>query len=131
MLIQSNGNRKEQLKAMIDKPIDTQKFKVFDKMVSELGPHMNSFEIDKCVEFMFTLESSEYDINPSITDCKTQLAILLGRDRFDEIVREWNKYNQKTLTSFGTLKYKDKKTGKLYDGLDEWDNPEDFEKIYV
>ena len=88
MLINSSGNRRDQLKEIIDKPIDTTKFKVFDKMVSELGPHMNSFEVDKCVEFMYTLETSEFDINPSITDCKTQLRILLGRDRFDEIVEE-------------------------------------------
>jgi hypothetical protein len=131
MLINSTGNSRDQLKAIIDKPIDTTKFKVFDKMVSELGPHMNSFEVDKCVEFMYTLETSEFDINPSITDCKTQLRILIGRDRFDEIVEEWKKYNQKLVTAFGTMKFKDKKTSKVYDGLDEWDNPDDFEKIYT
>lgn len=125
---------KEQLRAMIDKPIMTDKFRAFDKMVSELGPFMNIFEVDRCVDFMYQIEDSKFDINPSISDCKTQLQIILGKDRYEEIVSEWKKYNQKILTQFGTLKYKNKKdpTDKtLYDGLDETDDPNDWEKVYV
>lgn len=125
---------KEQLRAMIDKPIMTDKFRAFDKMVSELGPFMNIFEVDRCVDFMYQIEDSKFDINPSISDCKTQLQIILGKDRYEEIVSEWKKYNQKILTQFGTLKYKNKKDPSdktLYDGLDETDDPNDWEKVYV
>ena len=130
----NSSNKKEQLKAMIDKPITTDKFRAFDKMVSELGPFMNVFETDRCIDFMYQIEKSEYDINPSISDCKTQLQIILGSDRFEEIVSEWKKYNQKVLTQFGTLKFKNKKdpTDKtLYDGLDDTDDPNEWEKVYV
>ena len=127
----SSSNKKEQLKAMIDKPITTDKFRAFDKMVSELGPYMNIFETDKCIDFMYTIEKSEYDVNPSISDCKTQLKIILGSDRFEEIVSEWKKYNQKVLTQFGTLKFKRKSDGSLWDGLDPEDIADDYEKVYV
>ena len=122
---------KQELRAMIDKPIMTDKFRAFDKMVSELGPFMNIFEVDRCVDFMYEISESEYDVNPSISDCKTQLQIILGSERYEEIVSEWKKYNQKTLTQFGTLKYKRKSDGTLWDGLDPEDNPEEYEKIYV
>ena len=125
---------RDQLRAMIDKPITTDKFRAFDKMVSELGPFMNIFEVDRCVDFMYEISDSKYDVNPSISDCKTQLQIILGKDRYDEVVNEWKKYNQKTLTQFGTLKYKNKKDHTdttLYDGLDDTDDPNDWEKVYV
>ena len=122
---------RDELRAMIDKPIMTDKFRAFDKMVSELGPFMNIFEVDRCVDFMYEISESEYDVNPSISDCKTQLQIILGSERYEEIVSEWKKYNQKTLTQFGTLKYKRKSDGTLWDGLDPEDNPEEYEKIYV
>jgi len=121
---------KERLKAMIDKPIMTDKFRSFDKMVSTLGPYMNMFEVDRCVEFMQAIENSKYDVNPSISDCKTQLQIILGRDRYEQIVTEWKKNNQKILTQFGTLKYKRKSDNTLWDGLDETDDPNDYEKVY-
>ena len=48
------------------------------------------------------------------------------------MVREkWNADNQKLLSVFGTLKYKCKKTKKVYDGLDPEDKETDYEKIYV
>jgi hypothetical protein len=122
---------KTRLKELIDKPIITNKFRAFDKMVSELGPFMNVFEIDRCVDFMYTVEQSKFDVNPSISDCKTQLQIILGSDRYEEVVSEWKRHNNKLMTSFGTLKYKEKANGKIWDGLDAEDNPEDYEKIYV
>lgn len=134
MLIKSEGNYRERLKDMLDKPIDTTKFRVFDKMLTELGPHMHSIEVDKCIDFMYTMEQSEYDINPSINDCKSQLKLILGEERYEHVLNEWNKYNQKTLSVFGVLKYKNKRDTSdktLYDGLDDTDNPEDWEKVYV
>lgn len=122
---------RDELRAMIDKPIMTDKFRAFDKMVSELGPFMNIFEVDRCVDFMYEISESEYDVNPSISDCKTQLQIILGSERYEEIVSEWKKYNQKTLTQFGTLKYKRKSDGTLWDGLDPEDDPNDYDKEYV
>ena len=92
---------------------------------------MNEFEMDRCISFMDTLKDTKWDINPSVDDCKTQLEIILGKDRFNEIVMNWNKDNQKILTAFGKLKYKEKSTGRLFDGLDPEDNPDDYEKIYV
>ena len=39
--------------------------------------------------------------------------------------------NQKFLSVFGALKFKEKATGNFYDGLDETDNPQDYEKVYI
>jgi hypothetical protein len=127
-------NKQQQLRDMIDKPITTDKFRAFDKMVSELGPYMNIFEVDRCIDFMYEISDSKFDVNPSISDCKTQLQIILGLERYEIVVSEWKKYNQKVLTQFGTLKFKNKKdpTDKtLYDGLDDTDDINEWEKIYV
>jgi len=116
---------------LIDKPFYVGHIKNFDKMVTELSPYMNEIEIDQCISFMHTLTATKNDINPSPEDCKTQLQIMFGRDRFLELTQQWGKKNQKFLSVFGALKYKDKRDGKLYDGLDETDNVEDYEKIYI
>jgi hypothetical protein len=95
---------------------------------------MTDMETDRCLDFMFTIESSKFDVNPTVSDCKTQLKLILGSDRYDEIVEQWKQNNQKILSVFGTLKYKSKldtSDRTLYDGLDPTDNPEDWEKIYV
>ena len=116
---------------LIDKPFYIGHIKNFDKMVTELSPFMNEIEIDQCISFMFTLQDTKNDINPSPEDCKTQLQIMFGRDRFLELTQQWGKKNQKFLSVFGALKYKDKRDGKFYDGLDETDNVEDYEKVYI
>ena len=116
---------------LIDKPFYVGHIKNFDKMVTELSPFMTEIEIDQCISFMFTLQDTKNDINPSPEDCKTQLQIMFGRDRFLELTQQWGKKNQKFLSVFGALKYKDKRDGKFYDGLDETDNVEDYEKIYI
>ena len=121
-------------KSLLDKPHNTKKFDIFNKMVTELSLYMHDMELDKCIDFMWTIEQSEFDINPTVTDCKSQLKLILGSDRYEEIVWKWKENNQKTLSVFGTLKYKNKKdtTDKtLYDGLDPEDDPQDWEKIYV
>ena len=121
---------KDRFRTLIDRPM-TNHIKNFDKMVVELSPYMTELEIDKCVGFMCTLENSIGDSNPSVEDCKTQLQLMLGSERFLDICKEWNQKNQKWLTVFGKLKYKCKKTGQYYDGLDPEDNPGDYEKVYI
>ena len=116
---------------LIDKPFYVGHIKNFDKMVTELSPFMNEIEIDQCISFMHTLQDTKNDINPSPEDCKTQLQIMFGRDRFLELTQKWGQKNQKFLSVFGALKYKDKRDGKFYDGLDETDNVDDYEKVYI
>ena len=121
------------MKTIVDKP-NAPQFKAFDCMCTELSPHMNDYEIDKVVGFMNTVSTSKYDINPTVEDSKTQLRLLLGTDRYQEVVWEWKKKNQKLLSSFGTLKYKSKidpNDKTLYDGLSPEDKPDDYDKIYV
>jgi len=120
-----------EFKGIMDKPFYVGHIKNFDKMVTELSPHMTELEIDQCISFMHTLTDTKNDINPSPEDCKTQLQIMFGRDRFLEMSQAWGKKNQKFLSVFGSLKYKDKRDGKFYDGLDETDNVEDYEKVYI
>jgi hypothetical protein len=100
-------------------------------MVVELSKYMTPVEIDACVDFMHVLSNSVNDSNPSVTDCKTQIELLIGKERFLDVCKQWNKDNQKFLSVFGKMKYKCVKTGQLYDGLDPEDNPDDYEKTYV
>lgn len=121
------------LKSLIDRP-NTANIKVLDRMVTELSPYMTEIEIDLLVEFMIKIKDSQHDINPSVEDSKTQIQLIIGTQRYNEIVEIWKSKNQKLLTSFGTLKYKNKKDTSdktLYDGLDPTDNPDDWEKVYV
>lgn len=117
-----------------NRKFDNKKVDIMNKMVTELSLYMTDMELDRCMDFMFEIENSKFDINPTVSDCKTQLKLILGSDRYDEIVGQWKNNNQKLLSVFGTLKYKNKKdtTDKtLYDGLDPEDDPKDWEKIYV
>ena len=111
--------------------IHTLGFKQFEKMYNELCPYLNDIEQDKCLDFMITIEDSKYDVNPTIEDCKTQMKLILGSDRYDEIVQKWKVDNQKVLSIYGRLKYRYRKDGTMWDGLDPEDNPEDYEKVYV
>lgn len=119
-------------KLYVERPMNTH-IKVFERICTELTPYMTEWEIDQVVSFMATIEHSKYDINPSITDSETQLKIMFGADRYQEIKDLWKKNNQKLLTVFGTRKYRYKSGGDrtLYDGLDPTDNPNDFDVIYV
>lgn len=117
-----------------NRKFDNKKINIMNKMVTELSVYMNDIELDKCMDFMYTIENSKFDVNPTVTDCKTQLKLILGSDRYDQIVEQWKQNNQKLLSVFGTLKYKNKKDTSdktLYDGLDPEDDPKDWEKIYV
>lgn len=117
-----------------NRKFDNKKIDIMNKMVTELSLYMTDIELDRCMDFMYTIEDSKFDINPTVTDCKSQLKLILGSDRYDEIVENWKKNNQKLLSVFGTLKYKNKLDSSdktLYDGLDPEDDPKDWEKVYV
>lgn len=117
-----------------NRKFDNKKVNIMNKMVTELSLYMTETELDRCMDFMYQIEDSKFDINPTVSDCKTQLKLILGSDRYEQIVEQWKNNNQKLLSVFGTLKYKNKKDSNdktLYDGLDPEDDPEDWEKIYV
>ena len=117
-----------------NRKFDNKRVNIMNKMVTELSIYMHDEELTKCLDFMFTIEDSKYDINPTVTDCKSQLKLILGSDRYDVIVEQWKQNNQKILSVFGTLKYKNKvdtSDKTLYDGLDPEDDPNMFEKVYV
>jgi hypothetical protein len=117
-----------------NRKFDNKKVDIMNKMVTELSIYMRETELDRCMDFMYQIEDSKFDINPTVSDCKTQLKLILGSDRYEEIVSQWKQNNQKILSVFGTLKYKSKvdlSDQTLYDGLDPTDNPDDWEKIYV
>ena len=59
------------------------------------------------------------------------MKLILGSERYDMIREKWGEDNQKLMSIYGTLKYKCKKTSKVYDGLDPEDKETDYEKIYV
>lgn len=121
------------MKQLIDRP-NTSNIKVFDRMVTELSPYLSEIEIDLIVEFMVKIKDSKFDVNPSIEDSKTQIQMIIGQERYNQVVDIWKQKNQKLLTSWGTLKYKSKldtSDKTLYDGLDDTDNPDDWEKVYV
>ena len=120
-----------EFKGIMDKPFYVGHIKNFDKMVTELSPFMNEIEIDQCISFMHTLTDTKNDINPSPEDCKTQLQIMFGRDRFTELTQKWGQENQQFLSVFGTMKFKEKTTGNFYDGLDPEDNPDNYIKVYI
>jgi hypothetical protein len=117
-----------------NRKFDNKKVDIMNKMVTELSVYMHDIELDRCMDFMYQIEESKFDINPTVTDCKTQLKLILGSDRYEQIVEQWKQNNQKLLSVFGTLKYKSKldtSDKTLYDGLDPTDNPDDWEKVYV
>lgn len=120
------------MKQFSDRPYNGQ-IKNMERMIAELSPYITEMEMDKCVDFMVTIQHSKYDINPSVEDSKSQMKLILGSLRYEEVVLEWTMKNQKLLTAFGTRKYinKNDKFKTQYDGLDDTDDPKDFEVIYV
>ncbi len=124
-------NINKQLRGLLDRPMNVSHIANFNKMVTELSPYMTEIEIDKCIDHMYILEHSIGDSNPSPSDCKTQLQLMLGSERFLDICKAWNAKNQKWLTSFGKLKYKKISDGSYWDGLDQEDNADEYEKVYI
>ena len=127
-----NKPAKKQLMGITDRPWRNQEVhKIMNRMVTELSLYMNPIELDKCMDFMWTLESGEFDTNMSVGDCEMQLKIILGSERYEMIKEQWKENNSKLMSVYGTLKYKCKKTNKVYDGLDPEDDEKDYEKVYV
>jgi len=118
------------MKQFIDRP-QTDKIRVFDKICTELSPYMTADEVDKVVEFMFTIKDSKFDVNPTIEDSKSQLQLIIGKDRYTEVVEIWKSKNQKMLTVFGTKKYKRLSDGTIWDGLDPEDIRHHYQVVYV
>lgn len=118
------------MKRLIDRPF-TSHIKNYDRVVLELSPYMTEHEIDVAVNFMDTVKDTKFDINPTVSESITQLKIMLGGDRVDELVGIWKTKNQKLLTVFGTKKYRHKAEKTIWDGLDDWDDVNDYEDYYV
>ena len=126
------SNPQKKLKGIIDRPWANQEVhKIMNKMVTELSLYMHPIELDKCMDFMFVLEQGEFDTNMSVGDCEMQMKLILGSERYEMIREKWGEDNQKLMSIYGTLKYKCKKTSKVYDGLDPEDKETDYEKIYI
>jgi hypothetical protein len=123
---------KKRLMGITDRPWRNQEVhKIMNRMVTELSLYMNPIELDKCMDFMWTLEQGEFDTNMSVGDCEMQLKIILGSERYEMMRDKWKENNSKLMSVYGTLKYKCKKTNKVYDGLDPEDDEKDYEKVYV
>jgi hypothetical protein len=112
---------------------DTSNIKLFDRAVMELSPYMTPIEIDKTVGFMDRIQGSKWDINPSEEDSITQLKLILGADRYTELKLAWSLDNQRLIDGLpeARTKYRHKATGQLFDGLDETDSIDDYEKIKI
>ena len=126
------SHSQNKLKGIIDRPWMKQEVhKIMNRMVTELSLYMHPIELDKCMDFMWSLESGEFDTNMSVGDCETQLKLILGSERYEMMREEWGQNNQKLMSVYGTLKYKCKKDGSVYDGLVPEDLETDYEKVYV
>ena len=111
--------------------LSTNNLRNFERMVVELSPYMNDYEVDKCVEFCSTVSTSKFDINPTVEDSKSQLRIILGTERYWDLIHTWNDANQKLLKDQGNVKYRHKQSKVYYDGLDPEDDVNDYEIVYV
>ena len=126
------SHTQKKLKGIVDRPWAKQEVhKIMNRMVTELSLYMHPIELDKCMDFMWTLEQGEFDTNMSVGDCEVQLKLILGSERYEMIREKWKEDNTKLMSVYGTLKYKCKKTSVVYDGLDPEDKESDYEKIYV
>lgn len=105
--------------------------KYFERMIVELSPHMTEMEIDQCLSFLETISSSKFDLNPTIDDCKSQLRLIVGSQRYEELVWRWTDANQPLLKEVGKKKFKRLSDGTLWDGLDPEDRPEEYKIIYI
>ena len=119
-----------ELKTFIDRK-DTSRIQLLDKIIAELSPYLSPFALDILITHMNLISNSQHDVNPSVTDCIELIKELIGNDVYTDAKFNWTMANQKTVTAFGTKKYRDRKTNQLYDGLDDTDNPSDYEIIYV
>jgi hypothetical protein len=110
----------------------TKTMRNLERMTVELSPFLNEWELDTVMEFNNTISTSKFDMNPSVDDCVGQFKIILGEERYNEVVKKWTEKNQPLLREIGkTMKFRYKLNGTLWDGLDSEDNPDDYEVVYV
>ena len=117
------------MKTLIDR-VDTTNVKTLDRMIAELSPHMNEFEIDRAVDLLNTLAMSQFDINLTVDDAASQLKILFGSERYEQIKGAWSAKNQHLIKE-GRVKYIRLSDGAVFDGLDPEDHPNDYTKVYM
>jgi hypothetical protein len=117
------------MKTLIDR-VDTSRVRTLDRMIAELSPHMNEFEVDRAVDLLNTLASSKFDINLSVDDAASQLKILFGAERYEQIKYHWSSKNQHLIKD-GRTKYYRISDGTIWDGLDPEDNPADYTAVQM
>jgi len=100
----------------------------FDRMVTELSPHMSEWEIDRIVEFMQTISASKLEVNWTVEDSAAQLRIILGSERYEQVKAQWSLKNQHLIQQ-GQTKWIHLASGRVYDGLDAEDDPSDYTRI--
>jgi hypothetical protein len=111
--------------------LSTNPFRNIERIVVELSPYMREDEVDKCLDFISTISTSKFDINPSVEDSVGQIKLMLGTERYWDLIHTWNDANQKLLKDQGNVKYRHKQSKVYYDGLDPEDDVNDYEIVYV
>jgi hypothetical protein len=97
-------------------------------MVAELSPFMSELEIDRAVDLLNTMSSSQWDINLTTDDAAYQMKILLGSERYEIVKSRWAQKNQHLIKD-GRTKFIHISTGNIFDGLDAEDNPAEYKRI--
>lgn len=120
----------KQYRQLIDRP-NTTHIKALDRMILEFSKYLSELEMDICLEFLEKISESKYDVNWSESDAATQMKIMLGNDRYQELKLQWGVDNQHLLKQHGSMKYRRKNDNTYWDGLDPEDKIEDFEVVYV
>ncbi len=101
-----------------------------DRMVCELSRYMTEWEIDQCVAVLNTLATSEFDINLTVDDAALQLKIILGDERYQEVKQQWSLNNQHLIPD-GRVKYYRAQDNTWWDGLDDSDDPKDYQRVVL
>jgi hypothetical protein len=117
------------MKTLIDR-VDTTNVRTLDHMIAELSPHMNYLEIDRAVDLLNTLATSKFDVNLTVDDASSQLKLLFGSERYEQIKYHWSVKNQHLIPN-GKKKYYRISDGTIWDGLDPEDDPSDYNVIYM
>jgi hypothetical protein len=116
-------------KQLIDKP-DTSNVRPLDRMIGELSPFLNEYEIDQAVSYLELTHDSRFDINLSIGDAAEQMKLILGKHRYEQVKALWASRNQH-LIGEGIVKYIRLSDNSIWDGLDPTDNPLDYKRIQM
>jgi len=118
------------LKGLVDRPM-LPRTQLLDKIVAELSPHLSPIELDMIIDHMNIIATSKWDVNFSVSDASTWISEIIGTERYNRAKQSWTEANQRAIAPFGTKKYRCNKTKQLYDGLDEGDDPNAYEIVYI